>query len=101
MSTLQFVARVAAAGQGKEIIARDKARAQKLMQGIRPHGPIGTHQLRGNAASATDTGVDVTDAGVTYTAAVGVGSPATDYTLLIDTGRFLKSSASYELTICV
>jgi hypothetical protein len=30
--------------------------------------------------------VDVTDAGVTYTMQVGVGSPATDYTLLIDTG---------------
>ena len=28
----------------------------------------------------------MTDAGVTYTASVGVGSPATQYTLLIDTG---------------
>ena len=31
------------------------------------------------------TGVDVTDAGVTYTASVGVGNPPSQYTLLIDT----------------
>jgi hypothetical protein len=30
--------------------------------------------------------VDVTDAGVTYTTSVGVGDPADDFTLLIDTG---------------
>ena len=29
---------------------------------------------------------DISAPGVTYTASVGVGSPATDYTLLIDTG---------------
>ena len=33
------------------------------------------------------TGVDVTDAGVTYTASVGVGNPPSQYTLLIDTGE--------------
>ncbi|KAJ6508374.1 acid protease [Mycena sanguinolenta] len=35
---------------------------------------------------AGDSSVDVTDAGITYTMSVGVGSPATQYTLLIDTG---------------
>ncbi|KAJ7263179.1 acid protease [Mycena haematopus] len=35
---------------------------------------------------AGDSSVDVTDAAVTYTMSVGVGSPATQYTLLIDTG---------------
>jgi len=39
--------------------------------------------------AATGSGgsdIGVTDASVTYTASVGVGSPATQYTLLIDTG---------------
>ncbi|KAF7364901.1 Acid protease [Mycena venus] len=35
---------------------------------------------------AGDSSVDVTDAAVTYTMSVGVGSPPTQYTLLIDTG---------------
>ncbi|KAF7348297.1 Acid protease [Mycena sanguinolenta] len=37
-------------------------------------------------SAAGDSSVDVTDAGITYTMSVGVGSPATQYTLLIDTG---------------
>jgi hypothetical protein len=40
----------------------------------------------GAAPSSGGDSIDVTDAGVTYTASVGVGSPATNYTLLIDTG---------------
>ncbi|EPS96549.1 hypothetical protein FOMPIDRAFT_60461 [Fomitopsis schrenkii] len=106
-------------GSGKELVARDKARAQKLLAGVRPHGPLAFHEERrkrstarhhhghGGDSTGTDTGstgtgastggsatapstdgvgVDVTDAGVTYTANVAIGSPATDYTLLIDTG---------------
>ncbi|KAI8994194.1 acid protease [Trametes punicea] len=112
--SVPFVSRIAGR-HAKDIIARDKARAQKIMQGINPHGPVAFHELRrrrhghhghhhhghggggttgsgsGGAAPTPPTstpggGVDVTDAGVTYTASVGVGTPPTQYTLLIDTG---------------
>ncbi|KAI0333691.1 acid protease [Cubamyces sp. BRFM 1775] len=114
--SVPFVSRVAG-HHAKEILARDRARAQKIMQGINPHGPAAFHELRkrrhehhhhhhrhprgpgggtgGDDPAPSDPaptdptpggGVDVTDAGVTYTASVGVGSPATQYTLLIDTG---------------
>ncbi|KAK7048641.1 acid protease [Favolaschia claudopus] len=64
----------------------------------RHHGHEGATTGGGGAASggaptspeappaAGDSSVDVTDAAVTYTMSVGVGSPATQYTLLIDTG---------------
>jgi hypothetical protein len=89
------------------IIAHDLARAQKLIQGLHPHGPVShrakRHHGHGTAPAPTQPdqpmpippagdptaaaeSVDVTDAGVTYTASVGVGEPATDFTLLIDTG---------------
>ncbi|TFK88713.1 acid protease [Polyporus arcularius HHB13444] len=114
-STVPFVARIAGR-HAKDILARDRARAQKIMLGINPHGPAAFHEARrrrhghhhghgggsttdpsGGNGSGTGSGptppsstpgggVDVTDAGVTYTASVGVGSPATDYILLIDTG---------------
>ncbi|KAI0632318.1 acid protease [Trametes polyzona] len=118
--SVPFVTRVAGR-HAKDIIARDRARAQKIAQGINPHGPAAFHELRrrrhghhghhhghgggstgagtgagsggstGGAGTAPPTstpggGVDVTDAGVTYTASVGVGNPPTQYTLLIDTG---------------
>ncbi|KAL7280027.1 hypothetical protein ACG7TL_006441 [Trametes sanguinea] len=108
--SVPFVTRIAG-HHAKDIIARDRARAQKIMRGINPHGPVAFHELRrrrhghhghghsgggtgsgdGSGATAPTAptpggGVDVTDAGVTYTASVGVGSPATQYTLLIDTG---------------
>ncbi|THH33217.1 hypothetical protein EUX98_g954 [Antrodiella citrinella] len=121
----------------REIIARDKARAQKVLAGVHPHGPArfreahrrhghyshhhGHHDAAaapsggapatsgggGGAATSDDgVGVDVTDAGVTYTTSVGVGSPATQYTLLIDTGssntwvgagqKYVKTSTSHS-----
>lgn len=102
-------------GAMRAILERDRARAQMLLAGINPHGPKIHHDRRfreevfnarrkkhphssdpteggGTGATPADPspssgdGVDVTDSGVTYTANVGVGSPATDYTLLIDTG---------------
>ena len=108
----------------REILARDRERAQKLLAGVHPHGPLAVRELRsrrhrhghhghgGGTASSGGTGggsapsggngtepspnsgagVDVTDAGVTYTASVGVGSPATQYTLLIDTGTYYSLS---------
>lgn len=86
-NAVPFVSRITGR-HGKDILARDKARAAKLLKSIRPHGPGALHELRkrGRDTSPGSSGVDVTDAGVTYTASVGVGSPATDYTLLIDTG---------------
>jgi len=95
-------------GGAKEILARDRARAQKIIAGKHPHGPVishtakklGHHRLQHQHHQATGTTfdkassvaissgdqVDVTDSGVTYTLPVGVGSPPTTYTLLIDTG---------------
>ncbi|KII86690.1 hypothetical protein PLICRDRAFT_55605 [Plicaturopsis crispa FD-325 SS-3] len=112
--SIPFTTRLGTKG-GRDLLARDQARAKKLLAGLHPHGPL-AHELRakhkhhhhhhhvtsgaatgsggtgstsgGGAAAPSDSSdsVDVTDSGVTYTATVGVGSPATDYTLLIDTG---------------
>jgi len=123
-TNLQFSANIVGR-HAKDILARDRARAQKLLAGLNPHGPAQFHQVRarkhhghtsagghpgtsdapGSAPPASgDAGVDVTDAGVTYTTSVGVGSPPTDYTLLIDTGssntwvgagkKYVKTSTS-------
>ncbi|PCH40297.1 acid protease [Wolfiporia cocos MD-104 SS10] len=137
-------------GNAREILARDRARAQKILAGVNPHGPLALREARrrhgerhdhyehrerhhgrrehehesererererehehkhhsggadtgsgistgsgtgtgtgstGSGSSGGPVGVDVTDASVNYDATVGVGSPATDYTLLIDTG---------------
>ena len=88
-SPVSFTARVVGT-HARDILARDKARAQKYIQGVNPHGPEKVlHMLASSRGAPGITGVDVTDAGVTYTMSVGVGKPATDYTLLIDTGRSL------------
>ena len=59
----------------------------------------------GDSIDVTDSGMSLvlalhsvaySDPGVTYTAAVGVGSPATQYTLLIDTGTFILFSLSFS-----
>ncbi|KAI8994195.1 acid protease [Trametes punicea] len=80
--TLPFVTRIAGR-HAKDIIARDRARAQKIMQGINPHGPAASHELRRRSRGG---GVDATDGAIAYTASVGVGTPPTQYTLIIDTG---------------
>ncbi|KAG1742327.1 acid protease [Suillus paluster] len=107
----------AAKGGAKELLERDRARAQKFLAGKSHHGPSATvgefrqrhgHHHKGTAtvpatapatapsttvpsgtggsSSASANSIDVTDSGVTYTMQVGVGNPATQYTLLIDTG---------------
>lgn len=89
----------AAQNGARELLQRDRARAAKLLAGISPHGPHAflesfqypkhcgkTGTLASPAHENTQRSVDVTDAGVTYTMSVGVGSPATTYNLLIDTG---------------
>ncbi|KAJ6561817.1 acid protease [Mycena capillaripes] len=77
IKALPFTCRVQAHGT-KSILAVDQARAAKLLTGVHAHGPL--------AFRSKHNSVDVTDAAVTYTISVGVGSPPTDYTLLIDTG---------------
>ncbi|KAI0087775.1 acid protease [Irpex rosettiformis] len=127
-TALPFVSRIVG-NHAKEILARDRARAQKLLSGKFPHGPSGIRELRakrghhhhphhpgknpgggdtdpgktpgGDEPTDSGAGVDVTDAGVTYTASVGVGNPATQYTLLIDTGvsnTWIGADKSYKKT---
>ena len=111
LRALPFASRIAGR-HARDIVALDKARAQKLLAGINPHGPLGGGQSFAAArkrrhhhphkpttpgggtgggnhdgGETSKDGVDVTDAGVTYTASVGVGNPPTNYTLLIDTGK--------------
>jgi len=103
-TSLPFASNVVAS-HAKDILARDRLRTQKVLAGVRPHGPGHNFSTAASAPpSDSDTGVDVTDAGVTYTSSVGVGSPATQYTLLIDTGssntwvgagkKYVKTSTS-------
>ncbi|KAF7982214.1 hypothetical protein HWV62_29404 [Athelia sp. TMB] len=70
--SLAFAARVNATGS-RNIAEHDRARAAALRQNAQS----------GNAKRAT---VSIDNAVVTYTASVGVGSPPTQYTLVIDTG---------------
>lgn len=92
--TLRFASRLATTN-ARELLERDRARAQKILSGNHPHGPKAFKEARyrhhhhhhHGSSPSSDAGVDVTDAGVTYTASVGVGSPATQYNLLIDTGE--------------
>ncbi|KAJ7741273.1 acid protease [Mycena metata] len=114
IKALPFTTRLAQGAQN--ILAHDQARARKLLAGIHPHGPEAFrsrhkahhHHHRAHHPAGAEAGapqdpvsggasapgsaagnansIDVTDAGVTYTMSVGVGSPPTDYTLLIDTG---------------
>lgn len=72
-------------GGGKELLAHDRARARKFLAGKSHHIPSVT-ALSTTVSSGADSSIDVTDSGVTYTMQVGVGNPATQYTLLIDTG---------------
>lgn len=74
----------------KKLLEADRARIRKLMDGVSPHGPKVIHDkgLRASVLAKKPfstneaTSIDVTDASVTYTMEVGVGSPATKYTLL-------------------
>ncbi|KAG9312014.1 acid protease [Chiua virens] len=69
------------------IVEKDRARAQAFRQAAHP--------------GKRSTSFSVTNAAVTYTAQVGVGSPATDYTLLIDTGSsntWIGASTAYQNT---
>ncbi|KAJ7274233.1 acid protease [Mycena rebaudengoi] len=79
----------------KEILVRDRARAQHLVACHQPHGPTAFHNTKkphhpippaGSSSGSQNTTMSATDAAVTYVADVGVGSPPTTYSLLLDTG---------------
>lgn len=72
--TLSFTARMNARASNLNIAAIDMARAQAMLH-------ASTTSKRASSSSFS-----ITNAVVCYTAQVGVGSPATQYTLLIDTG---------------
>ncbi|KAG1860799.1 acid protease [Suillus subluteus] len=88
-ATLSFAARVNARGV-VNIAAADRARAQAMKQA----GSMGKRAGRSSFS--------ITNAVVTYTAQVGVGSSATEYTLLIDTGSsntWIGANTPYNPTI--
>lgn len=74
--TLPFALRLNVSG-GATIADRDRARAAHLIS----KGSTNAGKIDRRASSFA-----VTNTAVTYVAAVGVGSPATTYSLLIDTG---------------
>ncbi|KAJ7913482.1 acid protease [Mycena leptocephala] len=115
IKALPFTTRVAHGA--RNILAADQARAAKVLAGVHPHGPVAFrsqpkarhhhhhHHDDGDDTKpppvAGDSSVDVTDAAVTYTMSVGVGSPPTNYELLIDTGSsntWIGANKSYKPT---
>ncbi|KAG2069580.1 acid protease [Suillus decipiens] len=72
--TLGFTTRMNARANDLNIAAADRARAQAMLH-------AGTTSKRASSSSFS-----IANAVVCYTTQVGVGSPATQYTLLIDTG---------------
>ena len=100
---VRFKSRVA---QGA--LDRDKARAQKLLAGLHPHGPSAFYSRQtkptivqpGDSINVIDSGrycfaphtpSSEIIAGVTYTLPVGFGTPAQNYNLLIDTGKIAQT----------
>ncbi|TFK33029.1 family A1 protease [Crucibulum laeve] len=118
VNALRFNTRIAHGA--KHILARDRARAQKLLAGLHAHGPaafnarkVSKHHHHGGGQqqpptpspvppagdpTASGDSIDVTDAAVTYTMDVGVGQPPTSYTLLIDTGNWIGADKKYTPT---
>ncbi|KAM5546209.1 hypothetical protein V8D89_000335 [Ganoderma adspersum] len=78
------------------LLKADQARAQVLKARSQASNLAST-----NAVLAADVDVPVTNGAVVYTASVGVGSPATTYDLLIDTGSsntWIGAGKSYVKT---
>ncbi|KAF8264556.1 acid protease [Lactarius quietus] len=63
----------------QDVVQKDQTRAKNLVS-------IGKEKESGTLSPGAVGSVGVTNVGVVYEASVGVGSPPTDYTLLIDTG---------------
>ncbi|KAG9315956.1 acid protease [Chiua virens] len=87
-NSIPFATRLRTAYGGREFLECDRKRAAKFLAGLSPHGPAirNRYGMKTTASTTGKDSIDVTDAGVTYTISVGVGSPATKYDLLIDTG---------------
>jgi hypothetical protein len=69
---------------------------QRHHKGAAPTAPSSTTTApvsTGGNSTGGASSIDVTDSGVTYTMQVGVGNPATQFTLLIDTGQWNNSGA--------
>jgi len=76
LNSLPFATRIVQTG-ARDIIARDRVRAQRLLAGLHPHGPVAFHnaELRrrrrshhpvhagAGSGASTDDSIDVTDAG--------------------------------------
>ncbi|KAI9443644.1 aspartic peptidase A1 [Lactarius indigo] len=62
-----------------DLVQKDQARAKNFVA-------VSKAKQSGTASSSAVVSVGVTNVGVVYEASVGVGSPATTYNLLIDTG---------------
>ncbi|KAG2069581.1 acid protease [Suillus decipiens] len=87
--TLSFTTRIHARADKINIAAADRARAQAMQH-------ASTTNKRAGSSSFS-----ITDANVDYTTQVGVGSPATQYTLIIDTGSsntWVGARSSYKVT---
>ncbi|KAG6831736.1 hypothetical protein H0H87_004005 [Tephrocybe sp. NHM501043] len=91
----------------KQILARDQARAKKLLAGLQPHGPAlftlnkKKGAKRDSVAGRTRGLIDVTDTGVAYTVPVNVGQPPTTFTLFLDMGTsntWVGADKDYEPT---
>ncbi|KAL1692556.1 aspartic peptidase domain-containing protein [Schizophyllum commune] len=84
----------------KEILRRDRLRAQMLLAQHQPHGPLAFNMKAGTQPEKVKS-IAVTDAAVTYTCAVDIGTPPTRYDLLIDTGSsntWIGSGKKYVVT---
>ncbi|KAI0046049.1 aspartic peptidase A1 [Auriscalpium vulgare] len=81
--TLPFAKKLNVTG-ALDLVHKDQARAQA----VRTHGSAKANaRAQGRSAnSAAVTSIGVTNVAQVYVASVGVGSPATSYSLLIDTG---------------
>ncbi|KIM81111.1 hypothetical protein PILCRDRAFT_821935 [Piloderma croceum F 1598] len=92
-ATLAFARSFNLSGTGFQNIAdADRARAQALISSAR---------VKGGQNKRAVSSILVTNTAVTYTANVGVGTPPTEYTLLIDTGSsntWVGSRKSYVKT---
>ncbi|KZT43813.1 acid protease [Sistotremastrum suecicum HHB10207 ss-3] len=79
--TVPIAKKIALTGSANFVEA-ERQRAQKIIA----HGKAKAAARAQGLSAAAVVGVPVTNGVVTYTASVGVGSPATQYDLLIDTG---------------
>ncbi|EIM87134.1 family A1 protease [Stereum hirsutum FP-91666 SS1] len=74
--TLPFAKQINSTGSG-HIVQQDRARVQQL---------VAKYSTASSGLQADAASISVTNQAVSYVASVGVGSPATQYSLIVDTG---------------